>query len=228
MRMTLVAAALVTITASASAQVSIPIQIRDAQGNALSGVTYSISGSSVVLTLPSGSGGGTTDPVPTEPTPTEPTPTNPPPSDTTCGATPSGVTLVDTGSATGNYSRRDFKPSSQEIVAFKFTVPSSGSTIGEVRATKLSSAPVTKLVSISSCPGDYKNPVPSSPWCVNFSTEVSNVVFTTNSKDSRFYCVLEPGKTYYANAVSVQTLNDTKYTCTSTNNCGFSMQRDKY
>ncbi|HRQ56928.1 MAG TPA: hypothetical protein PLN31_05885 [Azoarcus taiwanensis] len=233
MKMTLVAAALLTITASASAQISIPVQVRDAQGNTVSGVTYSISGSSVVLSLPNSSGGGTTaptptDPTPTDPTPTDPTPTDPPPSDASCGATPSGVTIVDTGSASKSYARTLFRPGAKDIIAFKFTVPASGTTIGEVRATTTSSAPLTKLLSISSCPGDYKNPIPSSTWCQGFSTEVSNVVFSTRAADSRFMCVLEPGKTYYANAVAVQKLSDTAYTCSSTSNCGFYLQRDKF
>ena len=185
--------------------------------------SFELSGGAVTVRLLDSGGGGTpTDPTPTDPTPTDPTPTDPTPS--ACGALPSNVVVVDAGVLGGTYKQALISPASKDsIVAFKITVPATGAYSSDFRATKTTSANLTKLLSVSSCPGQFTSPVNNNiAGCVKFSTESSRVYLTSDqSASARAWCVLQPGQTYYVNAVSKEWLTSTGYTCTSGANCTF-------
>lgn len=153
-----------------------------------------------------------------------PPPVNPNPINSACGPKPKNVTIVNTGSMVDNYTQTIIRPSSpNEVVAFKVTVPTGAIAANDFRSTKLSSTKAAKFVSVSVCPGEYRNPVGgNSAGCTKYSYESSRVYLTSNQSASpRSWCVLTPGQTYYINAVSVQSMNGTTATCTSSEDCGF-------
>lgn len=205
------------ISAGAMAQ-QIAVTVIDSTGKTVStvgtSVTYSSSG--VLVKLPVAIGSGAETP-PVEEPPVE----EPPPVAGVCGATPSGVVIERTGSLNEPYKQKQFNPSPSQIVAFEFSVPSAGGS-GSFTATKTSSASVSKMVTISECPGDWQNLVHKTNGCLAYSTESSLVRFTTDSSaDKRSMCVLQPGRTYYVNAVSSNSFTTPKVTCSTTQNCGF-------
>ncbi len=167
-------------------------------------------------------------PLPPPPPPfPQPSPVMPPPSNTSCGVPGPHVSVVDTGVLNQGFNRSTYFPSPSQIIAFKVTVPVGGEITSDFAATKTSSARVTKLVSVSECPGDYTNPVAGNlRGCLKFSVESSRIYLTSiSTAPERAYCILEPGKTYYINAVSVERVDSQTATCSDSRTCSFYASR---
>lgn len=159
---------------------------------------------------------------PKSPDPVEP----PPPQPGACKRSP-GVFVEDTGSLTARYAIKAFRPSPATIVAFRVTTPATGTHTGRATAVRSSESERVKLITVSECPGDYKNPIAKTNACVSLGVEASQVTLTTNpNADKRFQCVLERGATYYINAVSVSGFNNDAKSCTTTADCSFWFERD--
>jgi hypothetical protein len=130
------------------------------------------------------------------------------------------VIQVATNMPTTGFPTATYKPAPSTVYAFKFGTVATGSDNGALTATKTSSALVSKTVVISACPGSGV-PVDTAGGCIKFGTEASKVNYAVNTPtlSTKYYCPLEPGKTYYANVFSKSKLTDTTYNCSNTTNC---------
>lgn len=138
----------------------------------------------------------------------------------TCGPRPQNVAVVDAGVLGGQYNQTRFDTAVPNgIYAFKIVVPTSGVVSGDFRATITSASSGGKLVTVSSCPGDYTNPV-DSRFCSKYSTESSRLYLTSDPNADR-WCVLQAGKTYYANVVSRESITSSVPNCSNSATCSF-------
>lgn len=142
-----------------------------------------------------------------------------------CGKSPSNVILVDTGMLSTQYTQRIFSPNANQIMTFIVEVPTAGVTHSDFVATKTTGSPVTKLVSVSECPGEYGNPLAEDVRvCVKFSTESSRIYLTSNQIAPRSFCVLQPGRKYFINTVSRFSIDSPDASCSD--DCSFYVSRN--
>jgi hypothetical protein len=115
--------------------------------------------------------------------------------------------------------------SPDDIYAFKFTTKSGvAPSVGVVKNSRIAPAPSAKLIVISDCPGDIQV-ANKQRYCRHYGYDASMVQYATNS-NSPGYCLLTPGKTYYANmaAKTVSTVGLQSYTCATSGSCAFSAE----
>lgn len=142
-----------------------------------------------------------------------------------CGALPADVTVVDTGNLNVVWPKQTYFPLPQTIMAFKVTAPAGFAGRDTFTATKTSAASRSKRLVVSTCPG-VLTPVGDQAACSSAALEATSIRLSLNSADdSRYYCKLTPGATYYVNAVSKVNVTDTVFSCTNTTNCSFSAVR---
>lgn len=145
-----------------------------------------------------------------------------------CGALPSNVVVIDTGNITAAWPKTTYTPAGPEkIYAFKVRLNAGETDSSTANATKDVSAPRTKTLVVSTCPG-VLTPVNNQSYCVIAGTNVSTVRLTGNAGAASYYCKLPNASTtdYYVNAVSKASLTDTAYSCTSSGNCAFAFDRN--
>lgn len=158
--------------------------------------------------------------------PPDPPPAEPPPP-SACGQRPPGVSIVSTGSMTKRFGKATYEPDPRTIIAFAFTTPGTGNHKGRATATRTSSSEQTKLLSLSACPGEYRQPVVLSNACLQIGWEAVQITFTTDPQaNPQTDCILERGRTYYLNATSHRHFNNADLSCTTRQNCGFTFARE--
>ena len=156
------------------------------------------------------SGGATPDPTPS------PTPTPPPVS--ACGTVPPGTSVVDTGSLSSAWPQHTYgSVMPTQIMAFKITVGEGQRGNFTVAETALSTK--SKLLVVSQCTG-VLTPISGQSRCVVSGTEASMVRLSSKPSEADYYCKLPPG-TYYVNAVSKNSVNDSGYNCSTSSGCSF-------
>ena len=139
-----------------------------------------------------------------------------------CGPTPADVTIVDTGMLSGDWPQQTVFPASKDIAAYKVVVPVGVSAVNTFSTARTSAGKRAKLLVVSTCPGVFE-PVGGQSRCTAPSPqETSSVVLTTIQ--SSFRCNLTPG-TYYVNAASKASVEDTGYTCSTATNCSYYVSR---
>jgi len=143
--------------------------------------------------------------------------------DVVCADPSPSVTVVDTGSIATYWPQQRFGAAPEVIHAFQIDVPADFAKRSSVVTTKTAEAGFSKLLVISECPGSAE-PVGDQAACVAFSYESTRVRLSANPSDSKYYCKLEPGKSYYANAIS-RTRLDGGLSCTDAVNCSFYVSR---
>lgn len=161
--------------------------------------------------------------VPGSAIPVATSPPAPPSYSTSTCVSRAGLTCVNTALPDQYFTQTQFKPQPADVLAFKFNTVASGSYAGSVSVARTSSSPASKLIVISSIPGDVE--IANKPsGCYGYSYEVSTVRYVVNhpTVSPSIYCHLEPGRTYYFN-LSSQTTSSTALTCSSQLTCGFSV-----
>lgn len=86
-----------------------------------------------------------------------------------------------------------------EILALKVQTGSSGSAVGTINTAKTTNAGGTRLVTLSTEPGDFNKSGP----CIEKGGEVANMSWTTiqnlPAAYEPYYCKIQPNSTYYIN-----------------------------
>lgn len=151
--------------------------------------------------------------------PTEPPPVTPPATSTSCVAS-GALTCVDTSLTAQTFQRQSYKPSPSMVYAFKIKSPASGTFYARAIATRMTGAPQSKLLVVSTTPGDVSIEG-KSRGCYRQSAEATTLQFVMNrpSISTLIACHLEPNQVYYINVASKNYSGLT--TCTSSSNCGF-------
>lgn len=140
--------------------------------------------------------------------------------------TVSKVTEIVTDMPNSPFKETYYRVAPSDIYAFKFKTPDGTvPTAQRVVSATVPDSDMSKLVQISDCPG---GPLVK-PLCMAFGGEISNLdIYTNLPAYESSVCVLEAGKTYYANIISKEKITDTTYNCgdatapdTSTSRCAF-------
>lgn len=200
-----------------AAQVTLTVDQGAAVSYTLNNLSVTSAGD-VVLSVTSG---GTVTPPPVNPPPVDPPPVNPPPVVGACVS--AGNLKCESTPLPASYLIQTTRsPAPADIYAFSFGTVASGSYIGNVNVARTSSSTASKLIVISTQPGDV-NVLDKPRGCFAYSVEVSTVRYVVNypTASTSTYCHLQPGTTYYFNVAS-QTTMSTEQTCTS-GKCSFSV-----
>jgi len=141
-----------------------------------------------------------------------------------CGTTPPDVTIVDTGTLSASWPQQTVFPTPQNIAAYKVEVPAGVSAVNTFSTARTSAGLRAKLLVVSTCPGSFE-PVGGQSRCTAPNPgETSTVMLTTIQ--SSYRCNLAPG-TYYVNAASKASIDDTGFTCSNTTNCSYFVSRTR-
>lgn len=141
-----------------------------------------------------------------------------------CGATPPDVTIVDTGTFSASWPQQTVFPTPQNIAAYKVVVPAGVSAINTFSTARTSAGSRAKLLVVSTCPGSFE-PVGGQSRCTAPNPQETSTVTLTTIQTS-YRCNLTPG-TYYVNAASKASINDTGFTCSTTKNCSYFVSRTR-
>lgn len=132
------------------------------------------------------------------------------------------VSIVETGTITGNWAQRTFSPLPSTITAFHVNVPSGFGRRDDIVAIKGSTSARAPMMILSTQPG-CADPFPGQAACKISALDGAKVKMSGNPADTIYYCKLPPGD-YYVNAFNQATVGGA-YTCTNTTNCTFYASR---
>jgi len=111
-----------------------------------------------------------------------------------------------------------------EVYAFQITTPATGQFVKNLSSTKLTDSMGGKRVVISSCRGDY-DPTGKVPGCARLATEATTVTavvgYPANQVNSNYYCLLQPGQTYWVNVSARANKDQATANCTKSTQCKF-------